>query len=473
MKNSYPYLVGSALTQAGYNQFYNYIVSDGRQRPRYKLRTRVGSVTMPNNDEFTRSKKKKVFGRRTTSTARLLRAAALNQEVITWQFKGIGRPFQYGFYNAEKFSFTDGADTFYALPLYAFDITSCNNVVNTLYYGCCPMMRAYQNVSSNLIEWHPCQSQNSAGAVTPTGALSRTSPDVFLQGATANQWQVLGTTAGTVNSTAVAPHATQYIDTVDIYMNLFSARQVPTTWCVDVCQFDEALAPYNSATLITGNDPTSSDPTWHTAFWMGEMLPYVNHPLNYQRGHRSSNVTTPAAKRGLGDKYPSKGFRSLLKKPVVVVQQPKDTTYSEPSAVTASRMHKEYIRLDLRRAVNMNHQLSPENATARTPIGMDASAATTLGIADSGVSTNIYTGCFPAQDARVFVIIKTNDYEDAAFNNATKAPCRQGAVAGAGFQDAWATKINDIPAEIGTHVDFNKSGSFDLNVIKRMIKDAF
>jgi len=104
--------------------------------------------------------------------------------------------------------------------------------------------------------------------------------------------------------------------------------------------------------------------------------------------------------------------------------------------------------------------------------GMDQDNATTVssGIANTAVATSGSYMCTPKADERIFLTIMTNDYSDVQFVQASKAPCRQGGASAAG--DFWATKINDIAAEIGTQVDFNRSGSFDLHVIKTIVRDS-
>lgn len=433
---------------------------------------RRGVVSRPPADEeFTHASKKKTFGPRTTSMQRLMRASALSQDYVKFSFKGLGRPFQYGFYNCEKYSFVD-TEAYWALPLYAFDITSCPNLVSGTDYGHCPMLRAYKNVNTDQVEWHICQSQNLAGTVCPAaGGLTKSTSEVLPFNAVNSQWQVLA--ANNTGTSGARPHNVQYIDTVDIALNLFAARQVPTSWRIDVRKFDANLAPFCKNNSIVTAVTDVEDEKWHNAFWMGELMTMINHPLNYQRGHRSSAVTTRGAKYNLNAPYGTKGFVSLLPKPIIIEQQPKDTSFSEPSVTTGSRMHREKLTLKLRRAYDMVSRPFPGSGTTQQPGGMDQSAATTTALADTSTTTSTENMTTLKQDQRIFLTIMSNDYEDATFNVTTKSPCRALATPSVATVDCWATKINDIPAEIGTHVDFNKSGSFDLHVIKTIVRDSF
>lgn len=422
-------------------------------------------------EEFTHSKRQRTYGPRTTSLGRMVRAAALSQDYVKYCWKGLGRPFQYGFYNVEKYSFLD-TEAYWALPLYAFDITSCNNVIGGTDYGHCPMLRAYKNVNTDQIEWHICQSQNLAGTVTPAvGGLVKSTSEVLPFNVANSNWQLLSANNTTVSGTR--PHNVQFIDTVDIALNLFAARQVPTTWKIDVRQFDANLAPYCKNNTIVNANTDVEDEKWHNAFWMGELMTMVNHPLNYQRGHRSNPTVSSGAKYDLRAPYGSKGFRSWLSKPIIIEQQPKDTSFAEPSTTTGSRMHREKITLKLRKAFDMVTRPYPFSSTTAQPSGADQPNSTTGANVDTSVFDSAQFMTTVKQDQRIYLTIMSNDYEDATFNVTTKSPCRLTNVASAANVDCWATKINDIAAEIGTHVDFNKSGSFDLHVIKTIVRDSF
>lgn len=427
---------------------------------------------MNNDNEFTRGKRVQQYGPRQSAAKRLMRAAVLNQDYIKFQFKGLGRPYQYGFYNVEKYTFVD-TDTYWALPLYAFDLTSLNNIIGGSYFGCNPMLRAYRNQTQGKIEWHVCQGQNRDGLVAPTSlTLTKGMADVNANDiAVYGQWNPISyNNSGTAG---IAPHNVQYIDTIDIGLNLFAARQVPTTWKIDVRQFDDSLGPYNQyGSKLQNCIVDVEDDQWHNAFWSGEMMTLVNHPLNNQRGNRVNPVSTGGAKYDLRRQFGTKGFKSLLPKPILVTQQPKDTSYSEPSTATGSRMHYEKIVLKLRKAVNMARSTAPTNTVLNAPSGTDAAASTTGGNQDVNVTSDASFACYPNPSQRIWLTIMSNDFDDKTFNVTTLAPCRAGAAPAGATVDCWATKINDIPAEIGTHVDFNKSGSFDLNVIKTIIRDA-
>lgn len=444
---------------------------------RFAPRMRSATVTDQADREFTRGSRNRVLGKRSSAAQRAVQRAAYNQCVYTYQFKGIGRPYQYGFYNIEKYTFTDAPSTYTALPLYAFDLTSINNNINNARVGHCPLLRAYRNQTSLRIEWHPCQSQNASGLVVPTAALSKSTEEVAPNSTAWSQWQLIATN-GVIAAAGNDGYTNQYIDTVDIYMNMFAARTVPTRWCVDVCSFDDNLAPYcanNTTYVSTVTSP--EDALWHTSYWTGEMMTYVNHPLNTQRGTRGNPTLVSGSSMRLNSPFGAKGYKSYLRKPVVVIQQPADTTISEPSTATASRCHTEKITLKMRKGFNMMPRSKTAANVLNTLQGMDADGATLLGDpAGVGITIGDDIQTTPNQSSRVFIIIKGTDYDDKAWSNTVYSPCRQSTAAagvgGAGFQDAWATKLNDKVGEIATHVDFSKSGSFDLNVIKRVIRAA-
>lgn len=442
-----------------------------RLADRFAPRMRTGTITQTGDEEHTHGRRRKVFGKRQSAQARAAYVAGLNQTVVTYQFKGWGRPYQYGFYNVEKYSFTDAPSTYVALPLYAFDLTSVNNNIGGTRYGHCPMLRAYRNFTNQIIEWHPCQSTNQVGTVVPTTLLTKSTPEVLPNSVNESQWQIIAT-QGQVSSAANDVYTTQYIDTIDIKLNLYAARQIPTRWTVDVCSFEQSLAPYCVNNTIPSMVSAPEDLAWHSQFWSGEMMTYVNHPVNTQRGNRSNPTLYGGRSLDLGSQYGKKGYKSWLRKPIIVEMQPKDTSMAEPTTATASRSHLETLTLNMRRTVNMMSRNKPMSNLLNQLGGADKPAGTTdPDVNATGLTTydDAMTTC--DQENRIFMIIKSTDYDDKVWSRTLLSPCRQlGTVSGAGFSDAWATKINDIAGEIGTMVDFNKSGSFDLNVIKRVIK---
>lgn len=427
-----------------------------------------GSVAYTNRNEQR--------GKKRTRSDEIRRAVAANLCNVYWQCKGLGKPFQYGFYSMSKYAFSDG-ENYVAMPFYAVDLTSTNNYGqgSNVYYSN-PVFRLYWNRTDSKAVWRPAPSTNEAGQINPVSDFTKGSTN---NSGTQNQgqWRPINYQANSNLASSLYPYARDYIKSIDIYLNLFAARKYPTRFKVDVVRLPDWACPYNSNDSSDRLDNICADPAMHDAFWANEMVTWTVHPLAVQRGVRDGGQPALLYQSGAFKSAYKGGMYSYIGGPKFFNFDPKDDSIQDPlsgganASKSAARMHREKITLNLEREVDLNYRQRTLYNTAAADVlkpvvaPNDANQDTLLRNIDT------YT-LSPKPEERMYLIIQSTDFVEStgstpfSLTNCPFGGATDGSVSVWGCRTASDTIANGGLAGTQAATDFQYSGSFDMNIIK-------
>lgn len=440
-------------------------------RPR-TARAMTNTITVRDSTAFTNRNQQ--YGKIKKRKLQLMRALAANITNVYWQFKGLGKPYCYGFYNMSKFWFSD-TEQYVACPLYMMDLTSTNNIAPTLSINYkTPLLRMYKNRTDGTVVWRPVLAQQADGTIIPLAGATlpnKGSKTVSTVSAVADvaAWQPLNYQASTTTSQNIYPYARDYINSIDIYLNLFAARNYPTRFKVDVVSLPDWACPYDANDDGLAEDVACADKAMHDAYWTNEMVTWTVHPLDVQRGTKSGGQPALNYRSGPFGMYQS-GPRSHIKGPKFFSFDPKDTSVTDVSgsANVMARMHREKITLYPGREVDLNYRqrtmYSTDTAGSLRPV-VDPSD----GFPDTIVrNADTYT-VSPKPEQRMYLMIQSTDFvESTAVAPYTVTNCPTGGN-GVNSANVWGGRVcTDGVGALNAQAltDIKYAPSFDLNVIK-------
>lgn len=433
-----------------------------------KQNTMSRTVTIGGEQYVTRRKGN--YGKKRSSKVRLLRELKSNENQVYWQYKGLGKPWNYGFYNVQKFKFVD-TDTYVALPLFVFDLTSTPNVIASAVNWVNPGMRCYWNQSQSRIEWKPLYHQGNNGSLMPNANYAKGDSQTFTGVPSSNQgWQVCGGQAANDSALSLYPYANDYIANIDVKLMLYAAKTTPCRYKIDICSLPEDLCPYNSNNGAT-YESICGDPDLHNTYWSNEISKWTQHPINQQRGIKTGGQRLAFWKSGGGWQNSYDHPRSQPGFPKIINFDPKDSSLAN-SSVASGRCHIETIQLRPNRTVNLSYKGAPlpradeVGQTVQTNIDGVPDTISTLG--------NAYQ-VSPKPEERLYMFIYGTDWSDITTAKTSGAggttPVRgTGGASGNIFYGGKLNDVNDAGAPSTANVDFNNSGSFDLSIIKRCMR---
>lgn len=427
------------------------------------------TVTLRGSTEYTQRNSQK--GKPRTRKYEIERALASNLVNVYWQWKGLGRPYNFGFFNMSKFQFLD-TEIYVACPLYLMDLTSTNNVNSTGTNYKCPMYRMYKNRTDGSVIWRPTYSQGANGSFCPTTDFTKSAGSWSTTENNTSPWKCLNAEALAINANSILPWARDYISSIDIYLNLFAARNYPSRFKVDVISLPDWCCPYNNNDVQTATpeDVTCADKQLHDAYWTNELVTWTVHPLDVQRGAVTGGQPALMYSTGPFGMYRSSP-RSHIGGPKFFNFDPKDTSISEPNANTGARMHREKITLYPNREVDLNYRqqtfYNTANADALKPV-TDPSD----GNADSLVRLGDQYTMSPKPEQRMYLLVQATDFVESGVSTATVPDTTSNTPyggSGVATFSKWGSRIatdgNGNPGTMATN-DLKYAPSFDLNVIK-------
>lgn len=438
-----------------------------RLRTQAPVNAMTNTVTVRGSTEYTQRNSQ--YGKVKKRKLTVYRALAANLCNVYWQFKGLGRPYNFGFFNMSKFWFAD-TEQYVACPLYMVDLTSTNNIrdpsAGTQNYKS-PILRMYKNRSDGTVLWRPVYCQIADGSILPQAALTKASTSTSSTPGVVPSWEAINAETGTATASSILPWARDYISSIDIYLDLFAARNYPTRFKVDVVSLPDWCVPYNANDDGSAEDVTCADKAMHDAYWTNELVTWTVHPLDVQRGTRTGGQPALLYRSGPFGEYRNSP-KSHIRGPRFFSFEPKDTSISEPSVNTGARMHREKITLYPNREVDLNYrQKTMYNTTTGDALKPIVDPAD--GNADSTVRFSTTYTCSPKPEQRMYLIIQSTDFvESTGTGPYTTANCPFGGHL-SNSANAWGGRTctdgagNPAPVALA---DFKYAPSFDLNIIK-------
>lgn len=427
-----------------------------------------GRSTVTRTGDVDYTSKYERSGKKRTERERVMMQAVANRVSVYWGFKGLGKAFGYGYYNVQKYRFTD-TEVYDACPIFCWDLTSTPNYINGVARGMNPGYRMYINTTladgdPGKVRWGPLNNQNVFGdnhwLLKGTGNVDNG----------VNGWNIMST-QGTVNSTNQYPFAKDYISNIDIKLMFFSARSTPSRFEYDVVSLPEDLCPYNQTDAANGDfiDAQCGDMEWHDSYWMNQLTPLVNHPANMQKGVKSGTQHTGFWKNG--------PFRKLFEEPKsyldggakVIKFDPKNTSVNETGTSQGGRSELRTINLYPERVVDLGYRHTQIFANDRTTDGINNTYGA-AGVQDAQTIQEFSSSymCSPRPEQRMWLIVKGTDYRDIPTVGALIDSPVAGVTAGVHQASYYGGKINDANL---AKVDFNDTGSFDCNIIKKVVRN--
>lgn len=405
-----------------------------------------------------------------------------NKQAVVWSWKGLGKPWTYGFYNAQKYNFAD-TGSYTAAPCWVVDLTSTPNLTgaNLTNLRCpCPMYRLFVDRGTGTVLWRPCEGTKPDGAIQFNAKPSKSSNQVsnsFSGGIPT--WQLTGGQFA-ADSSFLLPKSTDYISTIDIYLGFYGAVQAPLRFEYDVCYLPEDLCPYNDNDTegLMGGKPDLLD--FHNQYWINSLARWTTHPMNVQRGYHHGTQPVPPMKRTM---FSRTAPRSIIQGPIPIRTEPVDLSLAN-SADVDTRVGGRYVYAKHSLKMNMPIPLAVQPRVRYTTSAVESFLGvtqTTDGRQDTLVNTSASNRCTPDASRRLFLVIRAADYNGAKDYNTGAGVEQNIAVnwnngATLAEQTPWGTKINDRagtgPYDMrpGVNVDFANSGSFDINIVKRCIR---
>lgn len=408
-----------------------------------------------------------------------------NKQAVLWSWKGLGKPWKYGFYNAQKYTFVESTVNYTACPLWIVDLTSTPNLTgaNLTNLRCpCPMYRMFLDRSSGTVLWRPCEGTRPEGTIQFTTKPTKNTNQLSASFAGGiPSWQLIGGQFAN-DSSLLVPKSQDYISSIDLYLGFYGAVRSPLRYEYDVCYLPEDLYPYNDQDSegLMGGRPDILD--FHNQYWINSVARWTTHPMNVQRGYHHGTQPVPFL-RHLGARTKPE---SIINGPIPIKTEPVDLSLANTNDVDTVEGGR-YVRVRHTIKLNMPVSLAVQprvryNTNAgQALVGV---SSTVDGVQDTLVNSSASNRCTADASRRLVLIIRAADYNpEKAFtvgngvdpgltSNIAVSWNNSNALAD---QTPWATKINDGDGAVygkrpGENVDFANSGSFDLNIIKRCIR---
>lgn len=254
-------------------------------------------------------------------------------------------------------------DTARSLPLYAWDLTSCNNFQGATFITATPCTRM-QVSTSGQVDFVDVSCIHNDGTTV------------------SNNWQIEKANA---NEALVYPRERDYLKWVNVKLNLYGTKNNTTRYTIMLCQFrDRELCPDNSTNLESGQDTITPNDK-RTNYYQSLMKPLTVNPI--------------ATTSNLYSKY----VKVLRKQTVVLQDQSSDSLDTDPLSQVVSW----FIRTDK----VCNYKQRSNNLTTLANAVDEADYALQLG---GQVGTRIN------HRARLYLIVYCNNYgQDTAANPTT------------------------------------------------------
>jgi len=428
--------------------------------------SRTRTVTRRGDTELTKGYER--CGKKRHERERVMRQAIANRVSVYWGFKGLGQAYGYGFYNVQKFRFTD-TETYDATPVFLFDLTSTPNSINGIANAMNPGYRMFVNRSTSpaSIVWKALNDQNLSGSVQTIGKGTANVQNGL------NGWQCIST-QGTSSAANQYPYAQDYISNIDIKLGFFAARNVPSRFTYDVISLPESLCPYNDSDDGTKIDKTNGDPVWHSAYWMNHLFSLTNHPLQMQKGVKAGAQHTGFWTGGAMKQLFEKPKSHLNGGAKTINFDPKSTSLAEQGVQQSGRSEFRTINMYPERVVDLAYR----NRSQYTGV-TDGVNNTNTGEAQVVTDFSLNYQLSPRPEQRMYLLIESTDFSDLTIRDVLGAGTAQPPTSGTTKGSYWGGKMNDVPQVIvdGTlqsgisTVDFGNSGSFDVNIIKKCIRN--
>lgn len=294
-----------------------------------------------------------VTGRSQPKTlSRLYREVRQKVEPSIFRFGGMNQgPGANGYFWCNKQ--ISGDATFDFLPIYMYDLTACNNVVNGVYTSAQPFYRAKCAVADGSIQW------DYVNGLTDSGATGNTLLNEKLQ---------------STSSLTTMPHEKSRLLYSDVRLNLYGARNKAIKWVIQVVKIlDDALDP------IPTNAPSSASAPyqWQTknSFYQGLLKPMTFNPLALTGAEQVSR-------------------RMKILKTYSTVIQPTSTTESDVNP------HCKILKWFMRWERDLNYEQRGAILTT---------GATFLNEADFAGQTN-QVSPYVKPENKIFLLIRASDY---------------------------------------------------------------
>lgn len=249
-----------------------------------------------------------------------------------------------------------GDASFDSLPIYMYDLTAVNNVVNNVYVPAKPFYRAKCAVADGSIVW------DYVDGVTNLGTSGALSSDLIAEKVQSS------------SSLSTMPHEKSRLLYSDVRLNLYGAKNKAIKWVIQVVKLlDDALDP------IPTNSPSSASQPyqWQTknSFYQALLKPYIYNPLALTGAEQV-------------------GRRIKVLKTYSTVIQPTSTTESDANPHT--KVLKWFMRWD--------RDLNYENRGAILSTG-----STFLDDSDWQSQVN-QVSTYVKPNQKIFLMIRCNDY---------------------------------------------------------------
>lgn len=266
-----------------------------------------------------------------------------------------------GFFWCNK-QVTTNAD-FDLLPLYMYDLTAVNNVVNGVYTPAKPFYRAKMAVADGSIVWDYVDGVTNLGS---SGALSS---------------DLIAEKVQSTSSLSTMPHEKSRLLYSDVRLNLYGSKSKAIKWVIQVVKIlDDALDP------IPTNAPTSASQPyqWQTknSFYQAALKQYTYNPLALTGAEQFSR-------------------RIKILKTFTHILQPTSTTESDVNP------HCKILKWFMRWDRDLNYEQRGSILTSGSAFNDDSDWA--------GQTNQVSTYVKPNQ--KIFLMIRCNDYSPQAQTN--------------------------------------------------------